>query len=176
MVEYSSIKPSMDNTHATIEWEGKKIKVYQYSSIANKNNIVQLALQNSREDWGINTLKSKMLFDLYIVFYYTDIVFSKEEKEDVIARYDEIYSCGLLGFIKEAMDLSELKQLDEMYREQLDIQLKYNGSFASAVRNFLTNLPISAERASEIISNFNPADYQKVLDFARAANGGREIN
>jgi hypothetical protein len=32
------------------------------------------------------------------------------------------------------------------------------------------------EQVGEIINNFDPAKYQNVVDFATAANGGRNIN
>ena len=32
------------------------------------------------------------------------------------------------------------------------------------------------EQVGEIVNNFDPAKYQAVIDFATAANGGRDIN
>ena len=40
----------------------------------------------------------------------------------------------------------------------------------------INNLPKNAEAAAKIVEQFNPERFKAVVDFARYANGGRDIN
>ena len=52
---------------------------------------------------------------------------------------------------------------------------KYNRSISSLAQNFITNLPKQAEAMQNILDNFDKEKYQEVINFAKAANGGRSI-
>ena len=43
------------------------------------------------------------------------------------------------------------------------------------ITEIIDNLPLQAEQMQKIVDNFDPQKFQNVLDFAKAANGGREI-
>jgi hypothetical protein len=53
--------------------------------------------------------------------------------------------------------------------------MTYNTTAAGVIYNLFKELPAQAENLKEIIDNFDPQKYQAVVDFAKAANGGREI-
>ena len=53
---------------------------------------------------------------------------------------------------------------------------KLNGTMVQAVKDFMDRLPAQMEQVAEIINTFDPEKYQNVIDFATAANGGRNIN
>ena len=70
-------------------------------------------------------------------------------------------------------DYSELfNMLDETKREITD----YHRTMVSLVQNLITDMPKQAEAMSKILDNFDPDKYQNVINFAKAANGGREIS
>jgi len=153
-----------------------EVKVLQYLPIEDKNDIIHFTLQNSEENGIYNELKINMYFHLYITYMYTDLEFTVEEKNDPVTLYNILKSNGIIGAIVDAIPEQEYKQLLATLDIMLERKMKYKNTVASVLNNFIENLPKNAKEAQEIIEKFNPEDLQRVLDFARAANGGREIN
>ena len=152
------------------------IEVLQYISIEDKNSIISLALQNSVEDTIYNECKLKMYFELYIVYTYSNIEFTAEERADAITTYDILASNGIIQAVLAALPEKEYVELYNMLETTKKNKMKYNNSIAATINHFINDLPANAEAAREIIEKFNPEDFQQVLNFAKAANGGREIN
>lgn len=152
-----------------------QIKVLQYLPIEKKNDIIQLALQNSEENGVYNLLLLDMYFHLYICYLYTDIDFSDEEKIEPFALYDILMSEGVITQIIAAMNPDEYNMLHQIMMDTLEAKTKYRNTLASVINSFIEMLPANAEKAAEIVKNFNPEQYQQVIQFAQAANGGRPI-
>ena len=51
----------------------------------------------------------------------------------------------------------------------------FKQSAAYVIGQFIDVLPSQMEKVGEIVNNFDPSKYQAVVDFATAANGGRNI-
>jgi len=117
-----------------------------------------------------------MYFKLYIVYSYTDIEFTEDEKDNPVKLYDELYSEGLIQAIISAIPIHEYEYLCDNLKHMMDLKLQYRNTIASVINNFVENLPINANAAKDIIEKFNPEDFQEVLKFAQAANGNRPIN
>lgn len=151
------------------------IKVYQYLPVEDKNTLINLALQNSKENGVYNLVKLDMYFNLYMTYLYTDLEFTLEEKDDPAMLYDILQSNGVLKAIKYAMNPEEYAYLHDNLFDALERKEKYSNTIASVLHSFIEELPVNAEKAQEIVSKFNPEDFQAVLDFAKAANGNRPI-
>lgn len=152
-----------------------QIKVLQYLPIEQKNDIIQLALQNSEENGTYNLLKLDMYFHLYICYLYTDIDFDDEEKDNASATYDILMSSKVIEQVLAAMKKEEYDALFDTLMQTLEARMKYKNTIASVINGFIEQLPINAENAAEIIKNFNPEQFQQVIQFAQAANGNRPI-
>ena len=68
--------------------EGVEIKVLKYLPIQDKIDLVQIALQKAEENGVYNEMKLDMYFNLYLIYMYTDLEFTEEEKADEFALYD----------------------------------------------------------------------------------------
>lgn len=152
-----------------------EVKVLQYLPIEQKNDIIQLTLQNSEENGVFNYLLLDMYFHLYICYLYTDIDFTEEEKENPANTFDVLTSTGVLNQVIATMDPNEYKALHQILDTSVENKIKYNNTLASVINSFIEQMPINAEKAGEIIANFNPEKFQQVLAFAKAANGDRQI-
>ena len=53
--------------------------------------------------------------------------------------------------------------------------MQYSNTFNAMLQGFLNDLPNKMEEVAEIAKQFDPEQFKAVMDFARAANGGREI-
>ena len=176
-MNYSDLQLTVNTDRKTISvLPGYDINVLQYLPIEDKNSIITLALQNAEENGVYNLLKADMFFRLYITYMYSDLEFTDEEKEDPVLIYDTLESAGIINAIMSAMAPNELEYLTDMLDETFEMKLAHRNTIASVINSFIENLPINATPAKDIIENFDPAQFQAVLNFAQAANGNRPIN
>ena len=69
-------------------------------------------------------------------------------------------------------------EMDFLYNNLETMKKRYierDSSITSLLQTLIEELPQNAQEAAEIVDNFDPEAYQRVIDFAKAANGGRDI-
>lgn len=175
-MQFQDMNFKLENTYNTINVTPEHtIKVLKYLPIKDKNDLIQVALQKADEGGYYNPLKVQMYFELFIVYMYTDLEFTVEEKANDDELYDILKSNGIIGAVLNTMTSEELNWLyDMLYQLQGDKE-KYRSSISAVISGFMDNLVPNTQEAAEIIKNFNPEQFQQVLNFAKAANGGRDI-
>lgn len=154
-----------------------EVTVKQYLPLADKVDFCQMLIQQAKDQRGIlNEVALNSLFQLYLVLYYTDYEFSEEELVDHFALYDKLYKDNVIA---EVMNAIPNQEYDNLYRD-INRQIAREEFFANSVgyqiADFVNKLPEQMEKVAEIVNNFDPEKYQNVIDFATAANGGRNIN
>lgn len=178
-MKFQDFNLTINDEFVTIDTFKVPFTVLKYLNIEDKNALIQLAVQNSEENGVINPLKLDMYFGLYLVYMYTDIEFTDEDKANELALYNILYSNGIINAVitaLEQMENGEYSYLESKLYEFAGRKMKYHNTIASVINGFIERMPINAEKAMEIINKFNPEDFQQVLQFARAANGDRPIN
>ena len=76
----------------------------------------------------------------------------------------------------ELIPEEEWTELRDLIQTQRETNMVYKQSVAYLIGQFINELPDQMEKVGEIVNNFDPSKYQAVVDFATAANGGRNIN
>ena len=173
-MNYSDLQLTIKDNTVCLD-EHPEITVLQYLPIADKNSIIELALQNSEQGTIYNEFKLKMYFELYITYMYSNIEFSEEDKADEAALYDALYSNGVIRAILCALPQEEFNELYHAFEHTKRNKMEYRNTIAAVINSFIEDLPKNAEAAKSIIEQFNPEDFQQVINFAKAANGGRDI-
>ena len=155
----------------------KDVTIKSYLPIEDKIELIQLVLQEARNVNGVfNEIKLDVYFTLFSIYYYTDYDFSDEDKAEPFKLYDRLYQDGAVKAFFMEMPREEYDFLYGACKAQLHREAKYMLSANYLITDFLNRLPAQMEQVAEIINNFDPAKYQNVIDFATAANGGRNIN
>lgn len=85
-------------------------------------------------------------------------------------------SSGFFDKFFEVIDEDEYNLLYDYLNEYAETMMQYRTTAGYVMQEFINDLPEKMKMAGEIIDNFNPDKYKEVVDFAKAANGGREIN
>ncbi len=173
---YKDLNLKVKDQIETISIQGQDINVFQYLPVRDKNDLVQIALQNSRENGVINEIKLEIYFNIYIVYFYTDLVFSEEEKADPGQLYDELQSNGILTRILGAINQDEYNNLVDYLEKMRTAQDAYENSAAGVIKMFIQDLPKNATEAAELLKDVDLSKYEQVNKFAEAANGGRPIS
>ena len=173
IIDYKNLDLKRDNSQSKFTWNGIDITVTDYLPIDSKYDIVMITLQKSLEDGYYNPLKLDMYYHLNLIYMYTNIVFSDEDRADENKLYDEIKSSGFLDVFLNVMNQSEYSEMLNYIEEISEINQKYFTSAASILSRFTEDLPGQLQNAQEIVDNFDKDKYQAVIDFAKAANNGK---
>lgn len=176
MISYANMKLKPVTTTHDFIFNGNTIKILDYLPIEDKYDLIMITLQKSFEDGYYNPIKVDMFFHLNLIYLYTDINFTDKQREDENKIYDAIKSNGLLDAFLKDFDEAEYNDLFTMLEETKNEITKYHHTVVSLIQNLLVDMPKQAEAMSKILDNFDPDKYQNVINFAKAANGGREIS
>ena len=165
---YASLKLKTDTSVKEIEFNGSKIEVLQYLPIDDKYSLVNITLQKSKDGSIYHPLKKDMYFHLNLVYLYTNLSFTDKQREDESKLYDALQSSGLLNLILENIPEEEYEILYSFIEEYERDILNYQNTIAGIIANLIESLPARAEEMQKIVDNFNPENFQEVLNFARA--------
>lgn len=174
-MNFNELELKINDKVRTLKFKNKDIKVKQYLPIQDKLNLIQIALQQSLDEGVYNDGLLTAYFHTYVVMFYTDLEFTEEEKQDVLTLFNLMDSENLIGSVIELIPQSEFGDLLEMLNNQQKNNMIFKQSAAYVIGQFIDALPSQMEKVGEIINNFDPSKYQAVVDFATAANGGRNI-
>ena len=165
---YASLKLKTDTSVKEIEFNGSKIEVLQYLPIDDKYSLVNITLQKSKDGSIYHPLKKDMYFHLNLVYLYTNLSFTDKQREDESKLYDALQSSGLLNLILENIPEEEYEILYLFIEEYERDILNYQNTIAGIIANLIESLPARAEEMQKIVDNFNPENFQEVLNFAKA--------
>lgn len=174
-MKFNELDLKLNTKERVLNFKGKEIKVKQYLSIEQKINLIQIALQQAYDEGVYNDGLLTAYFHVYVVMFYTDLEFTDEEKQNVLSLFDLMESEGFISSVIELIPKDEFSELVEILNVQQTNNVVYKQSAAYLIGQFIDMLPSQMEKVGEIVNNFDPAKYQAVVDFATAANGGRNI-
>ena len=175
-VSYANMKLKTNTSVKTFEFGGQKVEVLQYLPAQDKYDLLMITLQKSLEDNIYNEFKLNLYFELHLVYMYTNISFTEKQREDEFKLYDTLKSNGFYEKFFQVINEDEYNELFEQLNAIKNASFKNKRSVAGLIGEFINDLPANAEAAAKIVENFDPEQYKAVVDFARYANGGRDIN
>lgn len=174
-VSYANLKLKTDTSFNTFDFQGQTIEVLNYLPIEDKYDLVMITLQNSEENGIYNPVKLDMYFHLYLVYMYTNLSFTEKQKFNEQKLYDALKSNGFIDALLANMNEVEYNDLYEYIMICQEDILHYRNTAGAVLQSVIQDLPKNAQMAADIVNNFDKSKYQAVVDFATAANGGRNI-
>lgn len=175
-VSYASLKLSTDNTVKNFDYNGKQIEILNYLPIEDKYDLIMTTLQKSREGDIYNTVKLDMYFHLHLIYLYTNLSFTDKQREDEMKIYDNLKSNHFIDSFLAEFSEEEYNELLFLMENEIKNEQTYNLSLASMIKTLVNDLPKNAQAAMDMVNSFDKEKYQEVIDFAKAANGGRAIS
>lgn len=172
-VTYSSLK--LKTNVETNKIEGTEIEVLKYLPIEEKYSLINITLQSAKEGVLYNPVKLDAYFHIYLVMMYSNISFTDKQKEEPLKLYDVLKSNGLLDKIILAIDEEEYNDLIKYLNQQEEDTYHYKNTVSGTISEIIEQLPARADELGNIINNFDPTKFKEVIEFAKAANGGRPI-
>lgn len=176
MVKYTDLNLKESNDFLTFVFNGQNIKVKQYLSASDKYDLIMITLQKSKENGIFNPFKLDLFFHLHLVFMYTNLSFTNEERENELELFDKLKSSGFINTMLSYIPVQEYNDLINFIEETKCNTVNYSNSIGATIQKVINDLPANAQAAMEIVDNFDKEKYQEVLSFAESANAGRSIS
>lgn len=164
---YSDLGLKVDNSYKTINWNGHSIEIFNYLPIEYKYDLVMITLQEAKEDGYYSPLKLDLYFHVNLfLLYVRNINVSEEEKADKVKLYNELVSSGLMDTVIENIEEREYNEVFNYLAETRMTKEQYGRSAAALVKAFIEDLPGNAEKAMDIIKDFNPDQMKELINLA----------
>ena len=175
-MNYKDLNLRVNKDTYYIEMQGKKINIKKYLPVRDKKDLIEITLQKAEQaDGTYNEILIDMYFHLYLIYLYTDIEFTEEDREDEMKLYDELESNGILERIVNKIPDEEYEILMDYLKTTRKENSSYKHSAAAMVQKLIVDLPKNAEAAAKIVQEFDPEKYKEIVDFAQHANANRPI-
>lgn len=174
-MKYSEIKVSTPIETTEVSFNETIIKVKKNLTTNELYDLVMITLQEAKEDCFYNPLKVDVFFHVNLIMMITDIEFEAEDRINKFDTYDELKSSGLMFSILDTIPKEYYQYLREVVESVISKKEEFENRTVSLINKIVQDLPAQAEAAAKIVEQFDPEQYQKVIDFATAANGGRPI-
>lgn len=170
-VSFTNLKLKVNTEVNTFQFgENKtKIEVLKYLPIEDKNDLIHIALQNAEENGIYNDVLLEMYFNLYIMYFYTNINFTDKQKEDPAKLYDQMESNGLITQVIANMEDDEYANLLTYLETIRDEMLTYKNTAGAVLQSVIQDLPRNMAAAADIVNNFSPEQFEQVKRLAQTA-------
>lgn len=171
-VSYAGLKLKVNTEVNTFQFGENKtvIEVLKYLPIEDKNDLIHITLQNAEENGIYNDVLVEMYFNLYIVYFYTNLNFTDKQKEDPAKLYDQMESNGLITEVIAHMDQDEYANLLTYLETIRDETLTYKNTAGAVLQTIVQDLPKNAAAAAEIVNSWTPEQFDQVKRLAQMAN------
>ena len=160
---------------STIKINDVPVEVKQYLPIDDKLNLIDITIQQSWQDNIINPVLLEKNYMLNIIFKYTNLSFTDKQREDKGKLYDMLKSNDIINYVLAAIPKDEFNELNGFLEEEKKLEIDKKYHFAPQLGEFLETLPKKMRDAAEAAKEFNPEQYNNVMNFVQAANGGRPV-
>lgn len=147
---------------------GEKVEVKQYLPMADKMNILEMVIQTADAGTILNTLVLDAVFEMYLIFKYTNIEFTDEEKADLLTTYDKLETNGVIEPIISAIPEIEYKLLKGNLEQMIIDYKDYRNSAKGCVDAISIFAPEAATKFNEAIAQMDTAKLENVVHLAGA--------
>lgn len=168
-ITYSKIGLKVNTEVNKFTFNNQEIEVLHYLPVEDKIDLIEVALQKAEEDGIYNETMLDMYFHLNMVYLYSNITFTEKQKENEPKLYDAMVSSGFMAAFLQAMDEDEYTAVFNDLQRVRASREKYDLSTAAIVKSLIVDLPENAKTAAAVVDGFDPAQFQRLLNFAKAS-------
>lgn len=160
---FSDIDTKYKKEFKTFTWRDKEIKVSQYLPIDEKIALIDITLQKSMYNGMVHPLQLKKYYELGLVYMYSDIVFSEEDRADEAKIYDELWASGLLDEIIKRIAPREIQTCAEMLKETKVAVEKHKVSAVGIIETLINTIENEVPHIMDMVNNLTPENAQQLL-------------
>lgn len=157
-IEFKSLNLDTNNETKTVNiTKDVSIEVKKYLPIEDKIDFIQIALQEAETEAGYDMVLVDVYFHLYLVYFYTNLQFTDEEKANPLKLFDILESNGIISAVAQAIPNAEFDDMHDYLLDQINNNIHYKTSTV-----YLLN--ILMEKFKDATKYLNEADYENILN------------
>lgn len=167
-VTFASLKLKIKDEVKKVTIADKEVEIKQYLPASDKYDLIMISLQEAKENGIYNDFKIDVFLHLNMIFMYTNLSFTDKQREDLFNLYDILESNDVINTVIQAIPQEEIQTIYNCVNKIMRDSMIYENSAAGVVNTVITQMPVNAAAAAEIVDNFNPEKYSEVMNFAKA--------
>jgi len=152
----------------TIKVKDKSITIAEGISVKDTNNLIMATAMKAVSEGFINKYLLKIYFNLHMIYMFTDIEFTDEEKEDELALYDKLVEDGVVAAVIDAIPSSVYDEIYNYALEYATDRAYFLVSAAGAINVFAQQLPAAMESVQEIVKSLDEEKLTNIIQLAQA--------
>lgn len=160
---FKDLDVKINKTYKTINFKGQDIKIAEYLPVDEKIALIDIALQKSMYNGMVHPLQLKKYYELGLVYMYSDIIFSEEDRADEAKIYDEVYASGLLNEIIKNIPAKEIQTCAEMLKETKVAVEKHKVSAVGIIETLINTIENEIPHIMDMVNNLTPENAQQLL-------------
>lgn len=161
--QYKDLDTKYEKTFKTIPWYEKEIKISDYLPIDEKISLINITIQKSMNNGMIHPFFLKKHYELNLIYVYTDIVFTDEDRADEGGLYDSLYCSGLLNEIIKNIPHKEIECLSRMLDSTVAAMKEHKSSAVGVIETLLTTFYNEMPKVMDTLNNVNPETATQIL-------------
>lgn len=166
MAKFIDLNLKRNDKIAVKKINGIDVNIKQYLPAEDKNAILEIAMQQADQGTILNTFALDAIFHVYLIFKYTNIEFTNEEKSDLFALYDILESNDIISLVISAIPVEEYNSLHDSLIDMVTDYNKYRNSARALFEQISLFAPDSAEKIAQITQNFDMDKLQQIAELA----------
>jgi hypothetical protein len=134
-VTFDSLGLSKNEEYSEINLNGNIVGVLKYLPVEEKSNLINVAVRSAVIDGIVDEVLADAYLHMFLVEFYTNIVFTGEQKENILATFDILESNGIFDAITAQIDPAEYDYVFKNTKKLTDSLNEYNRGIASLMGN-----------------------------------------
>ena len=161
---FSTLKLKTDKTYLEFTFENKSVQVLRYLPVQEKEDIIEVAYQKAIINSNFNPILFNIYFLLNVVYSYTNLTFTDEQRRDEKKLYDMICSSGLLDIILNNIPESEMMFFEDNIEDYVSQSLVQDYSAVGIFNNVVGSFNTFSKVISDKLSNVDEKTLQTLID------------
>lgn len=159
-VDFKSLNLKVNDSVKTITINGIDIEIKNYLPIEDKMDLIQIALQQAENATGYDSILVDIYFHLYLVYFYTNIKFTEEEKAEPLKLFDILDSNNIISIVASSIPSTEFEDMKDYIYNQLENNIKFKTSL-------IYILNILMDKIKDATKYLNDVDYEKIAEIIK---------
>jgi hypothetical protein len=163
-ISFNKLKLSKNTEVSTIKVGDVEVEVKHFVPILDKLLAIDTIIQEAFDYNMVNKAKADALINLYAIMLYTNINFSKKERDSLYETYDVLEKNGVIDLVTSTIPEIEYNAYVDYCKDVIEDYNKYKNSVVGIAEQILGSLPDQLEGINDLLNGFDPSKLSVLKD------------
>lgn len=163
-VAFSTLKLKVPKEYRNFTFLDRTIQVISYLPVGEKRDIIETAYQKAADGLNFNPILFSVYFLLNIIYSYTNLTFTDNQRENEFELFDMIVTSGLLDEVIGRIPDSEKVFFASHINNYVITKIDADYSAAGLINNGINAVNTISATILDKLSNVNDETIQALID------------